>query len=611
MSSLLSLVLFGLVLLAVPGFAGTRPQEVRINKCCRLGEFYNVTERQCVAGGIAKWVPRIFLPAKGQLYKDLGSAPPFMKFTEQQQPETCPRPTVYEVDLVTLMGNGSLFLNQKHVLVPVPDYCIDEKVALVCPERPTDLFGAGTDGGKGGQMDSLQAPEKTSIVLRCCGSNFAYDRGNRTCSKLPRGHELFDSRIVNSPYVELSYGFPACKEHAIAGAFEESRLQEQTGSVTIDSGKIFASGEFCLEHVREDDRTVYVFTCSEHFQPASVPIAKQDGRLVLYSAGLLISTIFLAATLATGLLVPSQHHVLHWRCQTHYVACLLVGDLLLAITQLSGNSITGPACTIIAIMMHFFFLAAFFWLNTMCFNIWWTFRDLRPTSLEKSQEICRLRIYEVYAWGVPLVFAGVAAILDNLPDSSDTYLRPRFGEAKCWFYGNMEMLTYFFGPIGILLFVNLLLFASTARQLTCGLWKRDDVKSTTERRGLVSSPSYSAALGRVCLKLVVVMGVTWVADVISWAVGGPNYIWIVTDLINALQGVFIFIVVGCQPQVWAAMKRLWNSKTGRSFTNTTHGPQHSSSSHGLPSMGESITNNTCTNNTTTTTSNRVPMETVC
>uniref|UniRef100_A0A182YSA4 Uncharacterized protein n=2 Tax=Cellia TaxID=44534 RepID=A0A182YSA4_ANOST len=45
----------------------------------------------------------------------------------------------------------------------------------------------------------------------------------------------------------------------------------------------------------------------------------------------------------------------------------------------------------------------------------------------------------------------------------------------------MEMLTYFFGPIGILLGVNLLLFASTARQLTCGLWKRDDVKSTTER----------------------------------------------------------------------------------------------------------------------------------
>lgn len=60
---------------------------------------------------------------------------------------------------------------------------------------------------------------------------------------------------------------------------------------------------------------------------------------------------------------------------------------------------------------------------------------------------------------------------------------------------------------------------------------------------------FRAALGRVCLKLVVVMGVTWCADVISWAVGGPHYIWYLTDLINALQGVFIFVVVGCQPQV--------------------------------------------------------------
>ncbi len=74
------------------------------------------------------------------------------------------------------------------------------------------------------------------------------------------------------------------------------------------------------------------------------------------------------------------------------------------------------------------------------------------------------------------------------------------------------------------------------------------------------------------------MGITWVADVLSWAgnfdkrtktlslayncllkqiflfnyifpVGGPDYFWYVTDLINALQGVPIFIVVGCQPQV--------------------------------------------------------------
>lgn len=47
--------------------------------------------------------------------------------------------------------------------------------------------------------------------------------------------------------------------------------------------------------------------------------------------------------------------------------------------------------------------------------------------------------------------------------------------------GDLEKLAYFYGPVGALLGINLLLFASTTRQLTCGLWKRDKVKSTTER----------------------------------------------------------------------------------------------------------------------------------
>jgi len=45
----------------------------------------------------------------------------------------------------------------------------------------------------------------------------------------------------------------------------------------------------------------------------------------------------------------------------------------------------------------------------------------------------------------------------------------------------MEILAYFFGPIGVLLAVNLMFFAVTARELTCGLWKGEFVKSTTER----------------------------------------------------------------------------------------------------------------------------------
>lgn len=47
--------------------------------------------------------------------------------------------------------------------------------------------------------------------------------------------------------------------------------------------------------------------------------------------------------------------------------------------------------------------------------------------------------------------------------------------------GDKEIFTYFFAPIGALLIINIVLFVSTARQLTCGLWKRDDVKTTAEK----------------------------------------------------------------------------------------------------------------------------------
>lgn len=78
----------------------------------------------------------------------------------------------------------------------------------------------------------------------------------------------------------------------------------------------------------------------------------QKQRLILYSIGLSISVIFLTATIATGFLLPSNHHVLHWRCQTFYVACLLFGDLLLAINQIYGAEIRGFACSSIGKFTH-------------------------------------------------------------------------------------------------------------------------------------------------------------------------------------------------------------------------------------------------------------------
>jgi len=73
-------------------------------------------------------------------------------------------------------------------------------------------------------------------------------------------------------------------------------------------------------------------------------IQATDIRFTLYPVGFIISAVFLAATLAAGWLLPASHHVLHWRCQTHHVACLMLGDILMAIIQLAGDSLHGISC---------------------------------------------------------------------------------------------------------------------------------------------------------------------------------------------------------------------------------------------------------------------------
>ncbi|KAG7202061.1 hypothetical protein KM043_004739 [Ampulex compressa] len=568
---------------------GPTNARVDILKCCRNGEELvkpaEGEEEQSLARCIATtnpWNPFIYSPS---LKTILSQPPAEWSVLQGRRPECSDGTELSYVPYRTanpfvLLDGGSAILEigTDDSFGPA-EYCADSNALLVCVPKKSE--------------GNLAAVTMKPRVRRCCGYDAVFQESKKSCS---HQKEALDAPALlpnASTAVEIVSGFPTCPRSdnfTILGNAKDAILLPD-GGLEID-GLSLPTGQFCVERIKELEQVAKVFACPEHASQRPVVHAK-DIRFTLYPVGFIISVVFLSATLAAGWLLPASHHVLHWRCQTHHVACLMLGDLFMAIIQLAGDSLHGGGCKALAIMAHFFFLAAFFWLNTMCFNIWWTFRDLRPASLEKGQETLRLRVYACYAWGGPLLVAGLAALLDHLPSQPRyTFLRPRFGERQCWFYGDMEILAYFYGPIGVLLAVNLLFFAATARELTCGLWKGEFVKSTTER----------AALGRVCMKLVVVMGVTWVADVVSWGIGGPQYIWYFTDMINAFQGVLIFAVVGCQPQVRAALKRFCNrnprTNAGRQGNNGL-----STTSHGMPSMGDSVTQNPSTKT--------VPLETIC
>ena len=119
-------------------------------------------------------------------------------------------------------------------------------------------------------------------------------------------------------------------------------------------------------------------------------------------------------------------------------------------------------------------------------------------------------------------------------------------------------------------------------------------------------------MSRICTKLLVVMGISWIFEVVSYLIGGRQEIWYLTDLVNALQGLFIFIVIGCQPQAWTAAKNKYpcvdtliailcrRKRRSANFAHSAHSQGQTTSYGGTET----------TNNVTTTTKN-VNIETTC
>lgn len=309
-------------------------------------------------------LPQIYLIARKSYWDGIDKLPKHMNLLEDERPKTCHTPIILSKDYL-IASNGSLLLPLRHEIISPEDFCYDKKVALVCTKEAKDPA-------------NIRKP-KTDALRKCCAPDMVYLSVNKTCALLADIKSMA-MHVFDRDMYDLIYTFPECREpvYAIIGEFDGGSIVNGTKiGYKINSEQTFTSDQFCVESTYQDAKQkVHIFTCSEHVSvsPDAKSMDEMQTRFAIYSIGLFISAAFLAATLVIGFLTPSNHHIMHWKCQTYYVACLLVGEVLLAVTQLMKSGTGGWGCFTMAICMHFFFLAAFFWLNTMCFNIWWTFR---------------------------------------------------------------------------------------------------------------------------------------------------------------------------------------------------------------------------------------------
>ena len=157
-------------------------------------------------------------------------------------------------------------------------------------------------------------------------------------------------------------------------------------------------------------------------------------RIVVYVgcavALLCLSVTLLALVLLRGL--QSDRTSIH----KNLLLCLLVVEL----SFLVGLHQTGSpvVCGVLAGLMHFFLMSAFFWLFFEAFQLYVT---LTVFESERS----RLRWYYVAAYGVPLLIVAVSCVVD--PVSYGT-------AAHCWLRTDNYFVFSFAGPAIILILVS-------------------------------------------------------------------------------------------------------------------------------------------------------------
>ncbi|XP_031850366.2 G-protein coupled receptor Mth2 [Nomia melanderi] len=277
--------------------------------------------------------------------------------------------------------------------------------------------------------------------------------------------------------------------------------------------------------------------------PEEKLIMTADSRFTIYACGLLISVPFLILTIVAYSITPKLKDI-YGKALCRYCGCLALAFFTLAITQLGSRHLSDQACTSIAFVIQFSFVACFFWLNVMCIEMWSLVRSHVDRETYKRMKPKTLFFwYSLWCWGPSVILILVSMIMDLSPTIPASYVKPHFGKESCWFRSSNEAMPYFYAPVGLLLLGNVTLFILTfikisnyQKDLDLRRLARNQESDRQDRR-LLRRLIRTTIVGLIIFFL---MGLNWTMELISWFVGGNSFDWTMFDLVNALQGVIVF-----------------------------------------------------------------------
>ncbi|XP_073950462.1 probable G-protein coupled receptor Mth-like 3 [Choristoneura fumiferana] len=317
--------------------------------------------------------------------------------------------------------------------------------------------------------------------------------------------------------LNCSIGHMLLKDVIVSGT--KLSTEDTPDLITVEDPSQYCLGQMYRNASEPGRGTIPVaVACFQEFKSEKTPI-EVTGFLTL------VSVLFLLVTLAVYMYLP-QMRDLQGQCYMCMCISMAIGFLSLGILQLSPGFIITEVCATTGFLVYFWMMATFFWMNVISINV---YRTVIDASYLKKTERKQYALYSCYAWGCSVVLLFVALVTNFVEGD---HLKPGIGTTACWFQGRTETWVFFYGPIAVLISSNVVLFLLSSVYL----W-RDTRKYEVNKLNILKHKFL------LSLKLFLVMGVSWVFEIASFAHGKSHIIWEIMDIFNCLQGFVIFLIL--------------------------------------------------------------------
>ena len=249
----------------------------------------------------------------------------------------------------------------------------------------------------------------------------------------------------------------------------------------------------------------------------------------------------------------------------NFAVVLLMGDFTFLLgSAVYAVSLEDVVCQVMAILLHYLFLARFVWMSLLSLNVARHFYHAMKFIVNEERESWHyLVLYMAASWLSPLLVLIVTVPVNYAIPGSVGY-----GEnGLCWMDETLPIIFSFIVPLTICI-----LFTTGAFGFICIiLLKLSRSKESKDLRHRTGSRNC-----RVLIAVFCITGVTWVFGFLATIDSALSWAWYLFIILNTTQAVFLTLAYVCTAKVLRLYRSAFAKcfRYGRKCQKTPHVPGH-------------------------------------